>query len=185
MHGSEEPPYCGLTPSAAKEQVSLGWLTLVTSAAGCSLSDPRTDYNGWDVTVFSHAEYRRFTEPGFDVQLKATSSASVARRLSNGDFSFSLDTSTYQKLRNPKRYNRALLVVLILPPGSGPADWAVRDESGLRSPGIMLWSDPLDWTAEPADGQGSVTVTLGRNDHFDPEFIQKFMKELGDGGSWR
>ncbi|MFF4338772.1 DUF4365 domain-containing protein [Kitasatospora sp. NPDC001540] len=185
MHDSEEPPYCGLPLSAAKERMSLARLELMAAAAGCSLSDPRTDYDGWDVAVLSHTEYQRYNRPAFDLQLKATNSENVARLLGNGDFSFSLDVETYQKLRDPKRYNRALLVALILPAGSSPAEWAVREESELRSPGIMLWSDPLTWKTEPAAGQRSVAVTLGRDNHFDPQFIQAFMKEIGDGGGWR
>ncbi|MFJ9841681.1 DUF4365 domain-containing protein [Kitasatospora sp. NPDC101155] len=185
VSGSEEQFYCGLPLSAAKERVSVARLELVASAAGCSLSDPRVDYDGWDVTVVSHAEFQQFFGPRFDVQLKSTSSESVARPLKNGDFAFTLDAPTYRKLSNPKRYDRALLVVLILPSGTGPAEWAVRDGHELRSPGIMLWADPRDWDTELPTGQESVTVRLSRDNHFDPEFIQTLMKEIGDGGGGR
>ncbi|QMU68290.1 DUF4365 domain-containing protein [Streptacidiphilus sp. P02-A3a] len=183
--GGEEQFYCGLPLSAVKERVSMARLELVASAAGCSLSDPRVDYDGWDVTVVSHAEFLRYSGPRFDIQLKATSSESVARPLKNGDFSFTLDASTYRKLSDPKRYERALLVVLILPSRTGPAEWAVRHGQELRSPGIMLWADPRDWDAELPPGRESVTVRLSRDDHFDPEFIRALMKEIGDGGGGR
>jgi hypothetical protein len=49
--------------SGMKQQFSLGFVRMVAAAAGCSVKDHPTDYDGGDVTIASSADYERFYCP--------------------------------------------------------------------------------------------------------------------------
>ena len=63
----------GLPLSEMKQQFSFAFVKMVASAAGCSIKQHSTDYDGVDLTVYSSDEYAVSSYPNFELQVKCTS----------------------------------------------------------------------------------------------------------------
>src|SRR6266849_8785665 len=107
-----------MSENDVKAELSYAYLHAVASRAGmaCAAASRLSDVEGVDARL--HVKERlapppAYTEFTLDVQLKATSQASV---LQQGRYSFWLEPrSLYNKLRSVDSMNRKLLVVLFLP----------------------------------------------------------------------
>lgn len=173
----------GLPMSASLEEISRHRLGMVVTGAKFHLCNPMLDYDAIDTIIASSQEYEEWYAPSIKVQLKCSASRNVTRLLRNGTISFSLERAAYTKLSNPKRHTPTLLVVLILPEASDPAEHVQQTEDGLTSPGPLLFSDPSGWRPLPP-GQKSGTVSLRPMDLLSPARLQDLMKTFGDGGDW-
>lgn len=184
---SEEPgpnePLHGLPITALMEGISRHRLGLITDGAGFHLRHPEVDYDAIDVVVASSEDYELWYGPSLEVQLKCTASPHVARLLTRGTISFRLEQRAYDLLRKPNRFTPALFVVLLLPRVADPSEWVQQDETGLFSPGTLLWSNPRKWPPLPTE-QKSGTVSLRPTDVLTPAQLQGIMKSVGDGGDW-
>lgn len=61
-----------LPQTAMQEQLSMAWLHMTASAAGCKLQRWDTDYDSIDATVHASAKYSNASSARIDVQLKCT-----------------------------------------------------------------------------------------------------------------
>ncbi|MEU1193950.1 DUF4365 domain-containing protein [Streptomyces sp. NPDC005859] len=173
-----EDPLNQLPINAMKEQFSLGFVRMVAAAAGCSVKDHATDYDGVDITVASSAQYDRFYAPQFELQVKCTNRPDLVRE---AHVNWSMEAGPFQKLTNPTRYLPAYLGVLVIPVGAGP--WLEQDETQLLSRSRMYWQ-AANQLGTLADGAGSITVRLPRQNTFDVPQLKSIMELLGNGGDW-
>ena len=144
---SGSPPE-SLPLSAMKEQFSLGYVHMVVSAAGFSIKNHGTDYDGVDVTVFSSAEYETYYCPQFELQVKCTSQRSVVRQ---GGVAWRMEAGPFRKLTSKKRFIPAYLGVLVVP--GDPEAWLEQDQEKLLTRSRMYWQ------AAPCSGRSTATRT--------------------------
>jgi hypothetical protein len=124
----------GLPNNARQEQFGLAFVRMVAAAAGCSIKNHETDYDGVDITIASSAEYDTFYCPDFELQLKCTTRHDL---LTEDHLAWPMKAGPFAKLINPKRYNEAFLGVLLIPPN--PEPWLDLTESGLVTSSRMYW----------------------------------------------
>ena len=170
-------PTGSLPLSAMKEQFSLGYVHMVASAAGFSIKNHSTDYDGVDVTVFSSAEYETYYCPQFELQVKCTSQLSVVRPKG---IAWKREGRPFRKLTSRKRFIPAYLGVLIVP--GDPEIWLEQDQERLLTRSRMYWQaatrlGEIDATA------GSKTVHLPLTNLFDVHQLRRIMETMGDEGS--
>lgn len=147
----------GLLPvSAMKEQLSIAYLHMTATAAGCTLHRWDTDYDSVDVTVHASATYARQSAARVDVQLKCTADQS---RITETHLPFSLPRKNYEELSDPERDVPAVLGVLVVP--SDPQVWLTHDEQQLLVKSRMYWDLASSWLPME-DSQDSKTVHLPR-----------------------
>ncbi|WP_309117558.1 DUF4365 domain-containing protein [Saccharothrix sp.] len=170
----------GLTPSARQEQFSLGFLRMIAAAAGCSVNEHATDYDGVDVTIAASADYLTWYCPSIDVQLKCTTQH---RLLRDDHLAWPMERDPFLKLINPKRFNGALLGVLLVPENHD--GWLDLSDEGLVSASRMYWEHSSK-LGSIEEGRASKTVHLPRSNLFDVESLKGIMQRIGDGegGSW-
>ncbi|MGW3030197.1 DUF4365 domain-containing protein [Streptomyces sp. NPDC001178] len=173
-----EDPLNQLPMNAMKEQFSLGFVRMVAAAAGCSVKDHATDYDGVDITIASSAQYARFYAPQFELQVKCTNRTDLLR---DEHVNWQMEAGPFEKLTNPSRYLKAYLGVLVIPVGPGP--WLEQDETQLLSKSRMYWQAANE-LGTLAEGAGSITVHLPRQNMFDVPQLKGIMEFLGNGGDW-
>jgi uncharacterized protein DUF4365 len=168
----------GLPHNACKEQFSLAFVRMVVAAAGCSIKNHETDYDGVDVTIVSSTEYSRFYCPDFELQLKCTTRHDL---LTEDHLAWPMKAAPFAKLINPKRYDEAFLGVLLIPPKSEP--WLDLTENGLATASRMYWEHAAKLGTIGED-QGSRTVHLPRSNLFDVSGLRGIMRTIGEGSQW-
>jgi hypothetical protein len=159
-----------------KQQFSLAFVHLVVAAAGCSVKEHKTDYDGVDITIVSSAEYERFYCPQFELQLKCTSQADIVK---DEDVVWSMKAGPFRRLTNKKRYCPAYLGVLVVP--VDPAAWLVQDETRLITDSRLYWERAAN-LGEISDEAAAKTVHLPRSNLFDVAQLLSIMKTIGDRG---
>jgi hypothetical protein len=169
-----EPPPDSLPLSAMKEQFSLGYLHMVVSAAGFSIKNHNTDYDGVDVTIFSSAEYKTFYCPQFDLQVKCTSQHSALR---DGGVTWRMEAGPFRKLTNKKRFIPAYLGILVVP--GDPEAWLEQDQEKLLTRSRMYWQEAA-LLGEITDGADSKTVRLPRSNLLDVPQLRHIMGHMGN-----
>src|SRR5262245_4051518 len=117
-----------------KQQFSLGFVHMVASAAGFSIKEHKTDYDGVDITIASSAEYEVYYCPQFELQVKCTSRKDL---LSNNQMAWTLHAGPFRRLTNPKSYLPRFLGVLLVP--QEPSEWINQDEMQLLTNSCMYW----------------------------------------------
>jgi hypothetical protein len=160
-----------------KNQLSLAFTHMVASAAGCSIKEHKTDYDGVDITVTSSAEYETWVGPEFELQLKCTEQES--RYLKVDYMTWPMEAGPFRRLTHKKRYNAAILGVLVVPDLDVP--WLDQDKDRLLLRGRMYWQ----WASKLGqipDTQDSKTVHLPASNLFDVEQLLGIMRHIGDGG---
>jgi hypothetical protein len=170
------PPQ-SLPLSAMKEQFSLSYVHMVASAAGFSIKNHATDYDGVDVTIFSSIEYETYYCPQFELQVKCTSQHSMVRP---HGIAWQMEARPFRKLTSRKRFIPAYLGVLIVP--GDPETWLEQDQERLLTRSRMYWQQAtrlgeIDGTA------GSKTVHLPLTNLFDVPQLRRIMESMGDGGA--
>jgi hypothetical protein len=170
-------PRQSLPLSAMKEQFSLGYVHMVASAAGFSIKNHATDYDGVDITIFSSVEYETYYCPQFELQVKCTSQHSVLRP---HGIAWQMEARPFRKLTSRKRFIPAYLGVLIVP--GDPETWLEQDQERLLTRSRMYWQQAtrlgeIDGTA------GSKTVHLPLTNLFDVPQLRRIMESMCDGGA--
>ena len=157
MSGRRPGTLAGELPvSELKQQFSLGFVRMVTAAAGFSVKEHATDYDGVDITIVSSGQYKRFVAPQFELQVKCTSQVDL---IDPDSVSWRLDEGPFRKLTNPKRFIPAYLGVLVVP--KDPESWLVQGGGRLYTESEMYWVTARE-LGGMADGAASRTVrTLG------------------------
>lgn len=170
-------PLESLPLSAMKEQFSLGYVHMVASAAGFSIKNHGTDYDGVDVTIFSSAEYETYYCPQFELQVKCTSQRGV---VSQGEVLWRMDARPFHKLTSRKRFIPAYLGVLVVP--GDPETWLEQDQEKLLTRSRMYWQTAALLGEIDGDAD-SKTVRLPRTNLFDVPHLRQIMESMGDGGA--
>ncbi|MFF4482879.1 DUF4365 domain-containing protein [Streptomyces sp. NPDC001520] len=151
---------------------------MVTYAAGFSIKNHETDYDGVDITIVSSAEYEMYYCPEFELQLKCTTQQNLLRE---DHMAWALEAKPFRKLTHPKRYNPALLGVLLIPDEQEAL--LEQDEDALLTRSRMYWQWANQVGVLP-DRQESKTVHLPRANLFDVPQLQDIMATIGEGGDW-
>lgn len=167
-------PVGSLPESQMKEQLSIAYLRMVASAAGCSTEQSSTDFNASDISVVSSAEYSMELFPGFEVQLKCTSQNVVK----DDYIIWSIDRRTHYRLTARKRARKAILAVLVVP--TEIDGWLDHTEERLLTASTMYWIHGKD-IAEIPDGQETITVHLPRRNIFTRDQLLAIMEDIGEG----
>lgn len=180
MDGATQPhagkPLEQLPINERKQQFSLSFVRMVVAAAGCSVKDHSTDYDGVDITIASSAEYETFYCPQFELQVKCTSQSEIVRAQK---IAWRMEAGPFQRLVNSKRYFPAYLGVLIVP--EDPEEWLDQDETQLMTQSRMYWQQ-ASHLGTLGDNAASKTVYLPRSNLFDVPQLRGIMKTIGDGG---
>jgi hypothetical protein len=161
--------------NAAKEHFSISFVRMVTYAAGMSIKNHETDYDGVDITIASSTEYSIWDCPEFELQVKCTSQQDL---LHEKYMSWTLEAGPFEKLTSPKRYNAAYLAVLLLPNDAGP--WLEQDENMLLTRSRMYWQSAAN-LGQLKEDSASKTVRLPRSNLFDVTAVQDIMRTIGEG----
>jgi len=148
-----------------KQQMSYAYLYMVAAAAGLSVLEWRSDFDGVDTTLSSDADFGDRRGHKLDVQLKCTSSPNF---ISGNLLSHQLQRERYLKLKEPKRYQIGMIAVLVLP--EDWVDWLDQDEERLLSRSCMYFSLTNSWD-HIEEGAESKVVHLSRDDVLNPESI--------------
>lgn len=150
--------------SAMKEEVSRAYVHMVASAAGLTLSDWRTDYDGIDVTLRSKVDYSEAggcLGPQVDIQLKCSGQERVVHE---NHISWSLEVRTLRYLRDPNRFSLGVFCVMIVE-DDDPGLWLRHDTDGLLARSQMYWVKGED-LPEPKLNQVKQTVHVPRENLF-------------------
>jgi hypothetical protein len=167
-------PYGQLHDTSCKEQISIAYAQAVTSAARCSLENIRVDYQGIDATIRQSAQHDLLDTVSLDVQLKCTASGA----LTTDHLAFSLDKAKYDKLRNTRRLDDAILIVMLVPPNLEA--WLKQSHSTLELAHAAYW---VNLRGMPDIGSaGSTTVHLPRTNLFNVEQLLGMLARIGSGG---
>lgn len=149
---------------------------MMAAAAGYSVKDHTTDYDGVDITIVSSAEYEVYYSPQLELQVKCTSQQDLVR---TDTVAWRMEAGPFRCLINPKRFNPAYLAVLIVP--DRPDDWLTQNDMELISRSAMYWQRTTDLGGID-DGAATITVKLPRRNLFDVPHLRRIMKSLGEGG---
>ncbi|MCM3883675.1 DUF4365 domain-containing protein [Frankia sp. R82] len=166
-------PYGSLHATECKQAFSLAFTHAIAAAARCTISDLRSDVETVDYTVRQVANHRRYSSSVVDVQMKCTSQ-DVLRE---DGVHWQLSRDHYDGLRDPKTYNRKMLVVLVVP--EDLAGWLVTE------PERMILSGSAFWTCIEGSGRisgSSKTVVLPRKNVYDVEQLLGILYRIGSGG---
>jgi hypothetical protein len=92
-------------PSWQKEQMSVAYMNAVVAHAGFTVGTWNVDKDGVDMTL---------RDGGLMVDLQVKCSASPTQN-ANGDYTYQLDSATYDKLRDINRSAPGYLVLVVVP----------------------------------------------------------------------
>ncbi len=176
---ASSPPQ-SLPLSAMKEQFSLGYVHMVANAAGSPIKNHATDYDGFDITMFSSADYETYYCPQFELQVKCTSQRSVVRLQG---IAWQMEARPFRKLTSRKRFIPAYLGVLgvLIVPGD-PETWLEQDQERLLTRSRMYWQRATR-LEEIGGTAGSKTVHLPLTNLFDVPQLRRITESMGDGGA--
>lgn len=172
-------PAGSLTLSTMKEQLSIAYIEMLTAAAGCTVVDPKVDFDAIDMSIRSSVEYSHRLGPQLDVQLKCTSQAVIRQN----HISWRIDERTHKLLTSKKRSAPIILALLIVP--SDHNTWLDHNEARLLTESTMYWIAGVDIPVYPA-GQETMTVEIPRENRLTRESLLGIMHEIGEGSpGWR
>jgi len=175
---TETNPQNQLPETEMKQQFSLAFVQMVASAAGCSVKEHKTDYDGVDITIVSSMDYIKHFGPQIELQVKCTSQQ---RLRTPTTMKWKLEADRFRKLTNPKSYLPRFIGVLLVP--AGPSSWLSQDEGQLLTKSRLYWERASELgTIE--DGRDSKIVHLPRSNILNVAQLQDIMKTVGDGGEW-
>lgn len=166
-------PYGSLHASECKQAFSLAFTHAIAAAARCTISDLRSDVETIDYTVRQVAHHRRYSSSVVDVQMKCTSQ-DVLRE---DGVHWELSGAHYNKLRDPRTYNRKILVVLVVP--GDPVDWLATEKDRMILNGSAFWT--CIEGSGPTSGS-TKTVVLPRKNVYNVEQLLGILYRIGSGG---
>lgn len=128
-------PNGSLPLSDMKEELSMAYVHMLSSACGLTVGTWSKDFDCRDVTLSSSVDYSpNLYGPKIDIQLKCTGQESVVRA---NTIAWSLDTRAHSKMSKLNRSNPALLCVLVTQADAGL--WLRCDREGLLARSHMYW----------------------------------------------
>lgn len=128
-----------------KEQVSVAFVHALATRHGYTIGTWRVDKDGVDVTLRDRGLM-------VDLQLKCTSSPTIT----SGGFSYQLDVSTYDKLRDPMRSAPGYLALLVVP--SSIDEWIVHSPQSILLACCGYWARVQDMTREAAGDTTAIAL---------------------------
>jgi hypothetical protein len=169
------PPRGVIPMNEIKQLLSVAYLRMVAAAAGVATLGWDSDYDGVDVTLSSGADFGGRVAMKMDVQLKCTSSPSF---VADNMLSWRLGRDKYLKLRAPKRYDVAMLAVLVIP-HEDYDDWLSQDEERLLARSCMYYSLSDEWD-HIADDAASKVVSLSRSRILNADAMNAALQHAAD-----
>jgi hypothetical protein len=166
-------PYGTLHAAECKQSYSLAFTHAIAAAARCTISDLRSDVERVDYTVRQVARHRRYSSAQVDVQMKCTEQ----HVLRDDGVYWRLSREHYDDLRDPDRYNKVILVVLLVPPNV--QEWLVMEPDHMVLHGAAYWTCIQD---QPAIPGSSKTVVLPRTNAYNVDQLLRILQRIGDGG---
>ncbi|MEV0066108.1 DUF4365 domain-containing protein [Amycolatopsis sp. NPDC050768] len=163
-------PFGTMHPNNCKEQISIAYAHAVTTAARCKLDHIEVDDNSVDAVVMQKANQEFVDGVELDIQLKCTSQDLLREE----SLSWPLDGSNYNELANERRYNKAILVVLVVPERLD--HWLRQTEDCLQLVRCAYW---VPMTGLPLTDQKSKTVKLPRSNIFNVEQLLGILQRIG------
>jgi hypothetical protein len=124
-----------LPETEMKQQFSLAFVQMVVSAAGCSIKEHKTDYDGIDITIVSSVDYIEVFGPQIELQVKCTAQE---RLRTETTMRWTLEADRFTKLTNPKTFLPRFIGVLLVP--AEPSSWLSQDEEQLITKSCMYWA---------------------------------------------
>jgi hypothetical protein len=168
-HGSGAP-FGNLHPNQCKEQISIAYAHAVATAARCKLDHIEVDDASVDAVVMQQANHEYVNGVELDIQLKCTSQ-DVLR---TDSLSWALKKSNYNALADKRRYNKAILVVMVVPERLD--HWLLQSEDCLRLVRCAYWA-PM--TGLPLTDQETKSVKLSRSNVFNVEQLLGILQSVG------
>lgn len=177
MTRSHVLPDDSLPLSEMKEELSMAYVHMLSSACGLTVGTWSKDFDCRDVTLSSSVDYSPHAYgPKIDIQLKCTGQESVVR---SNTVAWSLDTRAYDKMSRPNRFNPALFCVLVTDADVGL--WLRYDREGLLARSHMYWHWGHDLPPLKS-GQGHQVVHLDQSNTLTPARLLDLMEEAS---KWR
>lgn len=163
-----------LSEGDVKEQLSYSYLHAVSAKAKLSCEPVLVDKDSIDAKIAAaNFPEAKTNSPRLEVQLKATSSISIAP--GDDKFSYPLKIKNYNDLR-ARRTVPVILVVLILP--SNPTEWLEVDERKLIARTCAYWCSLLG--LPESSNTSSVTVHVGTDNVLTPDALRNLMRKVAN-----
>ncbi|UQX89200.1 DUF4365 domain-containing protein [Jatrophihabitans telluris] len=146
----------------------------VVTAARCSYEQIDVDYQTVDASIRQTANHYVFSSAQVDVQLKCTSQDVVK----DDHVAFSIEKKYFDKLRDTRRYEKIILVVMVVP--TNLEDWLIQDDDRLILHKSAYW---MSLHGEPAltDPNQSTTLHIPKAQRFDVEQLLGILSRIGNG----
>jgi hypothetical protein len=157
------------------EQLQEGYVASVAAAAGCNMEPIPRDNYGFDIRlVRPHAPGDE--EVVLQAQLKNTTLSKPDP--SKSHFSYKLKKREYlERLAAPRRYNKAILVVMATSPKQ--ASWVTVDHEALLVRHCCYWACLEGESVDPT--VSSPTVRIPTANIFDGSALNKLMDKIQRG----
>lgn len=161
--------------TAQKEQFSLAYVHAVAAVAGFNVGRWEVDDDSADIQIKARGLVGGVRSPQLELQLKCT------QNLEGQDadnWRFVLNKKNYDDLRETDLHVPKLLVVLEVPPDTG--DWMSHSAQEMALRRCAFWRCLYGEPPLPG-GQQSKTVTLPRNNVFNPDGLIGIVDRIGQG----
>jgi len=175
MPTSHVVPDGSLPLNDMKEELSMAYVHMLSSACGLTVGTWSKDFDCRDVTLSSSVDYSpNLYGPKIDIQLKCTGQESVVR---SNSVAWSLDTRAYGKMSKLNRSNPALFCVLVTDADVGL--WLRHDREGLLARSHMYWHWGHD-LPPIRSAQDHQVVHLGKSNILTPSTLLILMEEASE-----
>jgi len=169
-------PYSAL--SKRQEHIAGAYIRAVCAALGCSVSVPETDDDKIDFTVSSRLRGRASTKPKIDIQSKCEL---VEDALKRSEYSYQIDKSLYDSLRDPLVVVPRILVLTLVPRNS--ESWLKQSHDSMQLHHCSYWVSLKGAPALP-DGQTSKSIRLKSTNLFCEPSLHDMMKCVANGADF-
>ncbi|MEV6711891.1 DUF4365 domain-containing protein [Lentzea sp. NPDC051208] len=167
-------PFGSLHPNHCKEQISIAYAHAVVTAARCKLDHIKIDNNSVDAVVMQEAEHELLDGVELDIQLKCTAQRD---RVRDDHVAWPLEQTNHNQLASERRYNKAILVVMVVP--ERVEEWVTQSEDSLQLVRCAYW---VGMTGQPLTDNQSKTVRLPKSNVFNVEQLLGILQRVADGG---
>jgi Domain of unknown function (DUF4365) len=160
-----------LTENQVKEHLALAYIYAVAARARCAWDTPRVDMDSVDVRL----SYRNDDDPDALVrspELGLQVKAHVATEPAGEFISFFLKRKNHHDLVR-RTVTPRLLVVMLLP--ENPLDWLSATAEQLVMKRCAYWANL--YGDAPTENAAGVTVRLPTSQVFDPDALQRLMRQ--------
>ena len=155
-----------------KEEFSYAYIRAVATVAGCICERTTTplDKLGIDLIITGLKEPQLENFPILYAQVKCTS-----REVINDDLiRYPLPIKNYNELRRVNRYPPIILIIVVVP--ELVEDWVKQTEASLCLKRCGYWQSLAG--AEGTKNKENITVSLPRNNIFNPTNLEQIMQKI-------